>query len=95
MYVCVCVHVCVCVCVCVSVCPPDVGSPSVSSMRREAEPPRFCPFSSSAPFNTAALMSVAEKRDGNDVTQTHTITGGSMGVPPGQAIELRSTEVRY
>lgn len=56
---CVCVPVRVCVHVCAV---PVVGSPSVSSIRREAEPSRGFRFSMAMPSNTAALMSVAKKR---------------------------------
>lgn len=52
---------CVCVCVC-GLWSPEVGSPSVRSMRRDAEPSLGCAFSIRVPSNTALLMSVAEMK---------------------------------
>lgn len=50
----------------VGVLEPVVGSPSVRSMRMEAEPCLGCAFNISAPFRTAALMSVAGMSKGRE-----------------------------
>lgn len=44
----------------VCVLEPVVGSPSVRSMRMDAEPSLGCAFSICTPFNSALFMSVAE-----------------------------------